>query len=76
MTTFSLHEWDDLERGLAEVRRVTRGPIVVLTFDPDRIQPGHGISNLTDRVGALGGRLQISSHPGVGTRVHGEIPLA
>lgn len=38
MTTFSLHEWDDLERGLAEVRRVTRGPIVVLTFDPDRIE--------------------------------------
>jgi len=38
MTTFSLHEWDDLERGLAEVRRVTRGPIVALTFDPDRIE--------------------------------------
>jgi SAM-dependent methyltransferase len=38
MTTFSLHEWDDLERGLTEVRRVTRGPIVVLTFDPDRIE--------------------------------------
>lgn len=38
MTTFSLHEWDHLERGLTEVRRVTRGPIVVLTFDPDRIE--------------------------------------
>ena len=38
MTTFSLHEWDDLERGLAEARRVTRGPIVALTFDPDRIE--------------------------------------
>jgi len=38
MTTFSLHEWHDLERGLAEVRRVARGPIVVLTFDPDRIE--------------------------------------
>jgi SAM-dependent methyltransferase len=38
MTTFALHAWDDLERGLAEVRRVTRGPIVVLTFDPDRIE--------------------------------------
>lgn len=38
MTTFSLHEWDDLERWLAEVRRVTRGTIVVLTFDPDRIE--------------------------------------
>lgn len=38
MTTFSVHQWADLERGLAEVRRVTRGPVVVLTCDPDRVQ--------------------------------------
>ena len=38
MTTFSLPEWHDLERVLAEVRRVTRGPVVVLTYDPDRIE--------------------------------------
>ncbi|MGN8049210.1 class I SAM-dependent methyltransferase [Curtobacterium sp. 22159] len=37
MTTFSVHQWNDLERGLAEMRRVTRGPIVVMTCDPDRI---------------------------------------
>jgi len=38
MTTFSLHRWGDLERGLAEVRRVTRGPIVILTCDPERVE--------------------------------------
>ncbi|MFS2075822.1 class I SAM-dependent methyltransferase [Curtobacterium sp. CT11-133] len=38
MTTFSVHEWGDLERGLAELRRVTRGPIVILTCDPDRVE--------------------------------------
>lgn len=38
MTTFSLHRWGDLERGLAELRRVTRGPIVILTCDPARIE--------------------------------------
>ncbi|ROR36747.1 methyltransferase family protein [Curtobacterium sp. JUb34] len=38
MTTFSLHRWGDLERGLAELRRVTRGPIVILTYDPARIE--------------------------------------
>lgn len=38
MTTFSVHQWGDLECGLAEVRRVTRGPVVVLTCDPDRVQ--------------------------------------
>ncbi|UJP11046.1 class I SAM-dependent methyltransferase [Microbacterium sp. KUDC0406] len=35
MTTFSVHQWGDLEAGLAEVRRVTRGAVVVLTCDPD-----------------------------------------
>ncbi len=34
MTTFSVHQWKDLRAGLAEVRRVTRGPVVVLTCDP------------------------------------------
>ncbi|MCU0116221.1 class I SAM-dependent methyltransferase [Curtobacterium poinsettiae] len=41
VSTFSLHGWAErgaLERGLAEVRRVTRGPIVIVTFDPDRIE--------------------------------------
>lgn len=34
MTTFSIHQWADLRAGLAEMRRVTRGPIVILTCDP------------------------------------------
>jgi SAM-dependent methyltransferase len=29
----TVHQWPDLEKGLAELTRVTRGPIVVLTFD-------------------------------------------
>lgn len=38
MTTFSVHQWQDLEAGLAEMRRVTRGRIVILTCDPTRVQ--------------------------------------
>lgn len=34
MATVTLHQWSDLERGLAEMRRVTRGPIVLLVCDP------------------------------------------
>jgi SAM-dependent methyltransferase len=34
MTTFSVHQWSDLHAGLREMRRVTRGPVVVLTCDP------------------------------------------
>ncbi len=34
MTTFSVHQWGDLESGLREMRRVTRGPVAILTCDP------------------------------------------
>ncbi len=34
MTTFSVHQWSDLAKGLAEMRRVTRGPVLVLSADP------------------------------------------
>jgi SAM-dependent methyltransferase len=38
MATFTVHQWSDLTAGLAEVRRVTRGPVVVLTCDPTLLQ--------------------------------------
>jgi SAM-dependent methyltransferase len=37
MAMVTLHQWPDLDLGLAELRRVTRGPIVVLTFDGDAL---------------------------------------
>ena len=40
--------------------------------DPDK---GSGLRGLTDRVEALGGRLHVSSEPGVGTTVRAELPL-
>ncbi|TCB92067.1 class I SAM-dependent methyltransferase [Micromonospora zingiberis] len=33
MATVTVHQWADTARGLAEMRRVARGPVVVLTFD-------------------------------------------
>lgn len=33
MATLTVHHWGDTVVGLAELRRVTRGPIVVFTFD-------------------------------------------
>ncbi len=30
----TIHHWSDREKGLNEMRRVTRGPLVILTFDP------------------------------------------
>jgi SAM-dependent methyltransferase len=37
MAMVTVHQWRDLQKGLAELRRVTRGPIVVLTFDGDAL---------------------------------------
>ena len=37
IATFTVHQWRDLEAGLAELRRVARGPVVVLTCDPARL---------------------------------------
>jgi SAM-dependent methyltransferase len=38
MAMITLHQWPDPVRGLAEMRRVSRGPIVVLTFDGDQLE--------------------------------------
>lgn len=37
MATVTIHQWRDTDRGLREMRRVARGPVVVLTFDPDAL---------------------------------------
>ena len=34
MATFTVHQWPDLAKGLAEMRRVTSGPIAILTCVP------------------------------------------
>ena len=36
MAILTVHHWDDdQERGVREMRRVARGPVVILTFEPD-----------------------------------------
>jgi SAM-dependent methyltransferase len=37
MALVTVHQWQDLDKGLRELHRVTRGPIVVLTFDGDAL---------------------------------------
>ena len=34
----TVHQWADLDRGLAEMRRVARDRVVVVTFDPERAE--------------------------------------
>jgi SAM-dependent methyltransferase len=37
MATVTIHQWPDLDRGLRELRRVARGPVVILTFDGEAL---------------------------------------
>ncbi|MDT0507414.1 class I SAM-dependent methyltransferase [Novosphingobium sp. MMS21-SN21R] len=34
MAVLTIHHWQDQEAGLREMRRVSRGPVVIVTFDP------------------------------------------
>ena len=33
----TIHHWPDIAKGLKEIRRVTRGQIIIMTYDPDAL---------------------------------------
>jgi SAM-dependent methyltransferase len=37
MATVTIHQWSNGDQGLRELRRVSRGPVVILTFDGDAL---------------------------------------
>jgi signal transduction histidine kinase len=43
-------------------------------FDPDAVKRGAGLTNLADRVAAVGGTLEIQTAPGRGTHITGNLP--
>jgi signal transduction histidine kinase len=43
-------------------------------FDPNSTARGSGLTNMADRLDALGGAIAISSRPGEGTTVTGRVP--
>jgi SAM-dependent methyltransferase len=77
MATFSVHQWSDLKAGLAEMRRVTRGPVVILSCDPDALSlcwlneyapqmiavEARRYPSMTAISNALGGQVSILSVP-------------
>jgi len=44
-------------------------------FEPEKVTPGAGFTNMRDRLAAVSGELAITSSPGRGTRVAATIPL-
>jgi signal transduction histidine kinase len=45
-------------------------------FDPSEVRNGTGLTNISDRLAAVGGELSVKSGAGHGTRVSATIPLA
>jgi signal transduction histidine kinase len=43
-------------------------------FEPTLAAPGSGLQNMSDRMAALGGALEVRSAPGHGTTVSGRVP--
>jgi signal transduction histidine kinase len=44
-------------------------------FDPGAVARGAGLTNLADRVAAVGGTLRIDAGPGRGTHISGNLPV-
>jgi SAM-dependent methyltransferase len=76
MACVTIHHWQPRDAGLAEMRRVARGPVVVFTFDLDGMPPwqadylSEGLAIERPRFGsiaevasALGGRTRIETIP-------------
>lgn len=51
MAVLTVHHWTDKAKGMQELRRVTRGPIVILTFDP--AHPGFWLADYIPELAAL-----------------------
>jgi signal transduction histidine kinase len=44
-------------------------------FDPGAVKPGSGLTNMTDRIEALGGSIEVRSSPSRGTTITGVLPV-
>jgi SAM-dependent methyltransferase len=84
MACVTIHHWEAPDLGLAELRRVSRGPVVIFTFELDKLPPwqldflAEGVAierprfpAIDDVVDALGGRTRVERIPTPGDCVDG-----
>jgi SAM-dependent methyltransferase len=84
MACVTIHHWESPEVGLAELRRVSRGPVVVFTFELDSLPTWQleylqeGVAKerprfpaLEDVAAALGGRTRVQRIPTPGDCLDG-----
>lgn len=77
LASFTVHQWGDLRAGLTELRRVTIGPVVILSCDPEALDrfwladyapeviatEAGRYPSVTAIAHALGGTVEVSSIP-------------
>lgn len=77
LASITIHQWKDLGEGLKEMRRVTKGPVVILTFEPVALKKfwlsdyapemmeyeSGRMPSLDVVAGHLGGRVDVSVIP-------------
>jgi SAM-dependent methyltransferase len=84
MACVTIHHWEPPEAGLAELRRVSRGPVVVFTFELDAlpawqreflheglVKERPRFPAIQDIAGALGGQVRVEQLPTPGDCVDG-----
>jgi len=84
MACVTIHHWEPPDLGLAELRRVSRGPVVIFTFELDKLPPwqldflAEGVAierprfpAIDDVAVALGGRTRVERVPTPGDCVDG-----
>jgi SAM-dependent methyltransferase len=62
MATVTIHQWGDTDRGLRELRRVSRGAVVILTFDGDELDRLWLADYVPELVSAERGRYPAIEH--------------
>jgi hypothetical protein len=70
MAMITVHQWSDRPRGLAEMRRVTKGPVVVLTFDGESM-PRFWLEELCPEII----RAELGRFPDIGDLAHAIGPV-
>lgn len=62
MASVTIHQWRDVDQGLQEMRRVSRGPVVILTFEPASMSRLWIADYIPELVSAEGARYPSVDH--------------
>ena len=77
MAMVTVHHWPDMDKGLKELRRVTKNQVLIMTFDPDKLDDFWNVNYFPDLIevekaryptinfikNSLGGNCEVVSIP-------------